>query len=77
MAIYKRLDDNDVVVDATADETRSGAGVASSFIWAISSIIIVLILVWAIFFSGFFDRMFNSKKRIDINVDAPAVNTVR
>lgn len=58
-------EDDEVVV-------TSGRSVASDIIWAIVTLAVVGILVWAIFFSGFFSS--HSTKKIDINVDTPVSN---
>jgi hypothetical protein len=48
----------------------SGEGVASNFFWAIALIIIVMIVMGALFYSGIFSG--KQKTDIDINVSAPA-----
>lgn len=68
MAYYYRPDDEDVVVSSE----RSGSSVASNLIWAVTTLAVVGILVWAIFYSGFF-KTSNAPKKIgvDVNISAP------
>lgn len=70
MPTYYRPDDEDVVVTSE----RSGNGVASNLIWAITMLAIVGILVWAIFSSGIFKNSPTKKMDVDVNISAPAVN---
>jgi hypothetical protein len=64
MPIYR---EEDVVVKSES----SGNGVASNLIWAFTTLAIVIILVWAIFYSGFLKTNPVKKIGVDVNVSAP------
>jgi hypothetical protein len=68
MAYYYRPDDEDVVVP----DNRSGSNVATNLIWAITTLVIVGALIWAIFFSGFFDRLTKPvERKVDVDISVP------
>jgi hypothetical protein len=50
-----------------AEETSSGG--AGGAIWAVSTLLIVLIVIAVLYFSG----VFRQKKSIDININKPGV----
>lgn len=50
-----------------------GKGTASNLIWAITTIIVVLIIAGALYYSGFLGG--TRKEKIDINVSAPSSNS--
>jgi hypothetical protein len=54
----------------TMSEEESGAEVASNFFWAVALIVIVMIVVGAIYYSGMFSR--KQKTEIDVNVTVPS-----
>jgi hypothetical protein len=52
------------------DEEESGASVARNFFWAVVLILIVMIIMGALFYSGAFSG--KKKTEIDVNVSVPA-----
>ena len=52
-----------------ADDTDSGAGVASNLVWAIAMVIIVALIVGAFYYSGIFRG--TQKKEVDVEITAP------
>ncbi len=47
--------------------------VGSSLIWGFTTILVVAMIVGAIFYSGVLTK--TSEKKIDVNIDAPKVQT--
>ncbi|HWC76220.1 MAG TPA: hypothetical protein VG778_02100 [Blastocatellia bacterium] len=54
-----------------SEETTAGA--ASGAIWALATLLIVLIVLAILYFGG----AFQSKKQIDINIDKPGLVLLR
>jgi hypothetical protein len=51
-------------------EEESGSEVASNFFWAVALIVVVMIIMGALFYSGMFSR--KQKTEIDVNVTVPS-----
>ena len=68
MAYYYRPDGEDVVVT----KEGSGSAVASNLIWAVTTLLIVGAIIWAIFFSGFFDKVTRPiERKVDVDISVP------
>jgi hypothetical protein len=55
-----------------ADVVERNGGGASNFIWAFALIIIVAIIMGALYYGGFLNRVKKDKVDVDVNVSAPA-----
>jgi len=55
-----------------ADVEGNSGGTASNFIWAFALIVIVAIIMGALYYGGFLNRVKKDKVDVDVNISAPA-----